>query len=133
MSLGPAEILVIFVVALLVFGPTRLPEVGRQVGRGMREIRKFQQTLKGDLDDVLGDDSSPASTTPAEPADSEPAPTLPPKELAETGPDATSPDATSPTAATRSDASTDTTSEVTPHAPVEGAATSEPPPTPGPA
>ena len=86
MSLGPAEILVIFVVALLVFGPTRLPEVGRQVGRGMRELRKFQQTLKGDLDDVFNDDSSDVSGTSSTPVPPEPAPTLPPKELTETDP-----------------------------------------------
>lgn len=86
MSLGPAEILVIFVVALLVFGPTRLPEVGRQVGRGMRELRKFQQTLKGDLDDAFGDDSGDVPPTPSTPVPPEPAPTLPPKELTETDP-----------------------------------------------
>jgi sec-independent protein translocase protein TatA len=85
-SLGPAEILVIFVVALLVFGPTRLPEVGRQVGRGMRELRKFQQTLKGDLDDAFSDDSSDVPPTPSTPVPPEPAPTLPPKELTETDP-----------------------------------------------
>jgi TatA/E family protein of Tat protein translocase len=68
-SLGPAEIMVIFVIALLVFGPNRLPEIGRQVGRGVRELRKFQQTLKADLDDVLGDDVSDHA---------EPAPQLPP-------------------------------------------------------
>lgn len=69
MSLGPAEILVIFVIALLVFGPNRLPEVGRQVGKGVRELRKFQQMLKSDLDEVLADDVSDHA---------EPAPQLPP-------------------------------------------------------
>ena len=46
MNLGPAEILVILVVALLVFGPQRLPEVGRQVGGAMRELRKMQDSVK---------------------------------------------------------------------------------------
>ncbi len=69
MSIGPAEILVIFVVALLVFGPTRLPEVGRQVGKGVRELRKFQHTLRTDLEDVLVEDVSDRA---------EPAPQLPP-------------------------------------------------------
>jgi TatA/E family protein of Tat protein translocase len=36
MNIGPAEILVILFVALMVFGPQRLPEVGRQVGSMMR-------------------------------------------------------------------------------------------------
>ena len=71
MSLGPAEILVILVIALLVFGPHKLPDVGRQVGRTMREFRKFQETMRRDLGEVFGDDASPASDPP---------PTLPPKD-----------------------------------------------------
>ena len=65
-QIGPAEILVIVLVGLLVFGPRRLPEIGRQVGRGMRELRRFQDTVKGELDEVLhfGEDHDvkPAST-----------------------------------------------------------------------
>lgn len=72
MSLGPAEILVVLVVALLVFGPTRLPEIGRQVGRAMKEFRKFQGSLKADMDSVFAEDVS---------AHQEPAPALPPKVL----------------------------------------------------
>ena len=53
MSVGPAEILVILIVALLVFGPERLPQVGRQVGAAVRELRKMQDTVRGELDMVL--------------------------------------------------------------------------------
>ena len=53
MSVGPAEILIILVVALLVFGPQRLPEVGRQVGSALRELRKIQDSVRGELDTVL--------------------------------------------------------------------------------
>ena len=53
MSVGPAEVLIILVVALLVFGPQRLPEVARQVGSAMRELRKMQDTVRGELDMVL--------------------------------------------------------------------------------
>ena len=123
MSLGPAEILVIFVVALLVFGPTRLPEVGRQVGRGMRELRKFQQTLKGDLDDVLGDDLGKESNATSTPAPPEPAPTLSPKDLA----------GTDPGTPAVSEVPSDAASAVTPDAAAESAATAEPPPTSAPA
>ena len=52
-QIGPAEILVILLVGLLVFGPKKLPEIGRQVGRGLHELRKFQDTVKGELDGVL--------------------------------------------------------------------------------
>jgi TatA/E family protein of Tat protein translocase len=76
-QLGPLEILVIFVVALLVFGPTKLPEIGRQVGRGVNEFRKFQHSLRQDLDGMLGghDDQSDAAAA---------APTLPPKDVTPT-------------------------------------------------
>jgi Tat protein translocase TatB subunit len=65
-QIGPAEILVVLLVALLVFGPHRLPEVGRQVGKGMRELRKFQNTVRGELDEVLHfhEDTGEASPTP---------------------------------------------------------------------
>jgi TatA/E family protein of Tat protein translocase len=53
MSVGPPEILVILIVALLVFGPQRLPEVGRQVGAAVRELRRMQDTVRGELDMVL--------------------------------------------------------------------------------
>lgn len=60
-QIGPAEILVILLVGLLVFGPTKLPEIGRQVGRGLHELRKFQDTVKGELDGVLHYDEDQAS------------------------------------------------------------------------
>ena len=63
MNLGPAEILVILVVALIVFGPKRLPEVGRQVGKAVRELRKMQDTVKGELEHVMHHDVMSGSTT----------------------------------------------------------------------
>jgi sec-independent protein translocase protein TatA len=47
---GPLEIVVILVVALLVLGPQRLPEVARSVGKGMREFKDSLQGI-GDYDD----------------------------------------------------------------------------------
>jgi TatA/E family protein of Tat protein translocase len=72
-SLGAPEILVVLLVALLVFGPNKLPEVGRQVGRGLRELRKLQDAVKGELDQVmhgidLGDEPDQPVVTPAPPA-----------------------------------------------------------------
>jgi sec-independent protein translocase protein TatA len=43
-GIGPAELLVLLLVALLVFGPKRLPELGRSLGRGMRE---FKESVSG--------------------------------------------------------------------------------------
>lgn len=57
-QIGPLEILVIFIVALVVFGPSKLPQIGRQVGRGVREFRRFQSSLRDDIEGAFreGDD-----------------------------------------------------------------------------
>jgi TatA/E family protein of Tat protein translocase len=55
-QIGPLEILVIFIVALVVFGPSKLPQIGRQVGRGFREFRKFQAGLRDDIEEAFRDD-----------------------------------------------------------------------------
>ena len=52
-QIGPLEILVIFIVALVVFGPGKLPQIGRQVGRGVREFRKFQASVRDDIEDAF--------------------------------------------------------------------------------
>jgi sec-independent protein translocase protein TatA len=59
MSLGPAEILVVLVVALVLFGPKRLPEVGRQVGGALRELRKIQDTVQNEMRTVLDETVGP--------------------------------------------------------------------------
>ena len=46
-EIGIAGLIVILIVALLVFGPKRLPEIGRSLGRGMRE---FKESITGDKD-----------------------------------------------------------------------------------
>jgi sec-independent protein translocase protein TatA len=82
-SLGPAEILVVLVIALLVFGPNKMPDIARQVGKGFREFRRVQQHLKSELRDVVSEFDSPTDATVAQ----QPAPMLPPKDDAPT-PDA---------------------------------------------
>jgi sec-independent protein translocase protein TatA len=86
-SLGPAEILVIFVVALLVFGPNKMPEIARQVGRGVREFRRVQQHLRSELRDVVSEFDSPVGTQAGNPTESPTGdlpPTLPPLPTADT-------------------------------------------------
>jgi sec-independent protein translocase protein TatA len=46
--IGPGEIIILLIVALLVFGPKKLPEMGRSIGRGMRE---FKNSISTDDDD----------------------------------------------------------------------------------
>ena len=45
-SLGVPELIFIFVLALLIFGPRKLPEIGRTIGRGLSEFRKASTDLK---------------------------------------------------------------------------------------
>ena len=57
-NIGPMELFVVAIIALLVVGPKRLPEVGRSLGKGMRE---FKDSISGavKLDDDDEADSSP--------------------------------------------------------------------------
>jgi TatA/E family protein of Tat protein translocase len=62
-NLGPFELVAIFVVALLVFGPDKLPEMGRQVGRAVKEFRKFQQSMQTQVRDVIDPITGPMNTS----------------------------------------------------------------------
>ena len=64
-NVGPGELIIVLVIALIVLGPKKLPEVGRSVGRGMRE---FKDSLSGDSrrDDDDEDDFAPLKRTTTE-------------------------------------------------------------------
>ena len=54
---GTPEILVIFLLVLVLFGPDKLPDLARQVGRGVRKIRRASDELKSQLNlDALEDE-----------------------------------------------------------------------------
>lgn len=53
---GPLEIIVILVIALLVFGPNKLPEIGKQVGKAVREFKKFQASFNDEVRDLVDPD-----------------------------------------------------------------------------
>jgi sec-independent protein translocase protein TatA len=55
-SIGPMELIIVLVIALIVLGPKKLPEVGRSVGKGMRE---FKDSLSGVTED--DDEDEPAT------------------------------------------------------------------------
>jgi sec-independent protein translocase protein TatA len=57
-SIGAPELILIFIVALLVFGPRKLPELGRALGRGISEFRKATNELKVTLEREVAEDES---------------------------------------------------------------------------
>ncbi len=59
-NIGPLELVVILIIALLVLGPQRLPQVARSVGKGMREFKEALSS--GDDDDDYDEDEEPELT-----------------------------------------------------------------------
>ncbi len=55
-NIGPMELIVVLVIVLLIFGPKRLPGLGKQLGTGMREFKESVTGGKGDKDDDDDDD-----------------------------------------------------------------------------
>lgn len=51
--LGFPELLLIFAIALIVFGPRKLPEIGRTIGRAFGEFRRATHELKSSLEDDI--------------------------------------------------------------------------------
>jgi Tat protein translocase TatB subunit len=49
-NIGPQEMIVIFVVALVVLGPEKLPGLGRAIGKGLAEFRRASAELRGSLE-----------------------------------------------------------------------------------
>jgi sec-independent protein translocase protein TatA len=74
-NIGPLEILIVLIIALVVFGPKRLPELGSSLGRGIREFRNTVTGDKRDDDDDVKTLSASQPPAPAEkPAEAEVAP-----------------------------------------------------------
>ena len=48
-GVGPMELLFILIIAFLVFGPQKLPEIGRQLGKAVREFRKYSSAMTKDI------------------------------------------------------------------------------------
>ncbi len=79
-SLGAPELIAIFVLALLLFGPKKLPELGRALGRSFAEFRRATTELKSTFEREIADADGSAATpqppgqsvarSPAEPASS---------------------------------------------------------------
>lgn len=55
-NIGPLELVIVLIIALVIFGPKRLPELGRSIGNGIRE---FRSSVSGSGDDRDDDDDPP--------------------------------------------------------------------------
>jgi sec-independent protein translocase protein TatA len=65
-SLGIQEMIVIFVIALIVFGPKKMPEIGKSLGKGIAEFKKASSDLMRTWEEEASVEKKP-SETPAEP------------------------------------------------------------------
>jgi len=52
-SIGVPELIIIFIVALLVFGPKKLPEVGKSVGKAIRDFKRSTEDIKNKFEDEI--------------------------------------------------------------------------------
>ncbi len=75
-SIGMQELIVIFVVALIIFGPRRLPELGKSLGKSIAEFKRASNELRNTLEDEIRVDeqrqtkaADVPTPTPASPAD----------------------------------------------------------------
>jgi len=67
--IGMPELILIFVVALLVFGPKKLPEIGKSLGRGLAEFKKASEDLKKTIEDEIEQGKQEAAAVRREVAD----------------------------------------------------------------
>ena len=80
-SIGFPELLVIFVIALIVFGPRRLPEIGKALGQGINEFKRASKDLQNRLEQEIEEDRHASTTaTPGATAPANPPQTPPPAE-----------------------------------------------------
>lgn len=59
LNIGPQELIVVLIIALVVVGPNRLPELGRSIGRALKEFRKIQDDVKDTIKFDLNADHEP--------------------------------------------------------------------------
>ena len=84
-SIGMPELIIIFVIALIIFGPRKLPELGRSLGKSLSEFKRASNELKSTLEEEIRLDEQRASleaskaaaaAVPPPPAEKPPAPTV---------------------------------------------------------
>ncbi|MDA8234019.1 MAG: twin-arginine translocase TatA/TatE family subunit [Clostridia bacterium] len=59
-NIGPTEILVVLAVALLIFGPGKLPEVGKALGRTINEFKRASRDVQKQINEAIEDEDKKA-------------------------------------------------------------------------
>lgn len=62
-GLGVPELVIILVIALVIFGPKKLPEIGQALGKGIREFKKGTQDIQKDLESAVKMEDEPKAET----------------------------------------------------------------------
>jgi sec-independent protein translocase protein TatA len=66
-SIGMPELIIIFVIALIIFGPRKLPELGRSLGKSLAEFKKASNELKNTLEEEIRIEEAKEADTKREP------------------------------------------------------------------
>jgi TatA/E family protein of Tat protein translocase len=77
-SIGMPELIIIFVIALIIFGPRKLPELGRSLGRSLAEFKRASNELKSTLEEEIRLDEQRASLDAAKALQTSPTPVATP-------------------------------------------------------
>ena len=67
-SIGMPELIIIFVIALIIFGPRKLPELGRSLGKSLAEFKRASNELKSTLEEEIRVEEQQQRTEVAKPA-----------------------------------------------------------------
>jgi sec-independent protein translocase protein TatA len=79
-SIGMPELIIIFVIALIIFGPRKLPELGRSLGKSLAEFKRASNELRNTLEEEIRLEEQkpePKKAEPSKTAEAAPSPTEP--------------------------------------------------------
>ena len=71
-SIGMPELIIIFVIALIIFGPRKLPELGRSLGKSIAEFKRASNELKNTLDEEIRLEEQRSAIEAARPTSTQP-------------------------------------------------------------
>ena len=78
-SIGMPELIIIFVIALIIFGPRKLPELGRSLGRSLSEFKRASNELKNTLEEEIRVEDQREPSKPPVPTSAEASATTVPR------------------------------------------------------